>query len=104
VFLEVECVVCVLLDHLEDLDCLCNDLEFLRELAALYTCKCGVLPQGRRRHLHAISRLSKLQVNQTYQQEQRYCEKALLEYRLLFEVLRSLQTSIRTIAKLPHDI
>jgi hypothetical protein len=35
VFLEVECVVRVLLDHLKDLDGLCDDLEVLCELDVL---------------------------------------------------------------------
>jgi hypothetical protein len=35
VFLEVECVVCMLLDHLKDLDGLCDDLESSCELDVL---------------------------------------------------------------------
>lgn len=52
--LEIECVVCVLFDHLENLDRLRNDL-----IAMVNICenkyKEPLLPLDRRRHLDAIS-------------------------------------------------
>jgi hypothetical protein len=68
VLLKVELVVCVLLNHLEDLDRLCDDLMRICELVVVKDVG-GLVPQDRRRHLDAVSCTFKLRVHPAYRQE-----------------------------------
>ena len=52
--LEVECVICVFLDHFEDLNRLCNDLDTVVSIGENQARRL-VLPLDQRRHLDAIS-------------------------------------------------
>jgi hypothetical protein len=76
VLFEVELVVCVLLNHLEDLDCLCDDLMPICELVVVKDVR-ELVPQDRRRHLDAVSCTFKLRAHSAYRQERQCCAMAL---------------------------